>query len=42
MLLRFVAGRRVSAVTTDFLAWCSQRLAAQGIIALLLIQDNAS
>lgn len=42
MLLRFVAGRPVSAVTTDFLAWCSQRLAAQGITALFLIWDNAS
>ena len=42
MLLRFVAGRPVSAVTTDFLAWCSQRLAAEGIIALFLMWDNAS
>jgi transposase len=42
MWLRFVAGRPVSAVTIDFLAWCSARLAAQGFTALLLIWDNAS
>ena len=42
MWLRFVAGRPVSAVTTDFLAWCCDRLAGQGITALLLIWDNAS
>ena len=42
MLLRFVTGRPVSAVTTDFLAWCSQRLAAHGSTALVLIWDNAS
>jgi transposase len=42
MLLRFVTGRPVSAVTTDFLAWCSTRLAAQGVTALLLGWDNAS
>jgi hypothetical protein len=42
MLLRFVEGRPVSAQTTAFLAWCSARLAAQGIHALLLIWDNAS
>lgn len=42
MLLRFVAGRPVSAVTADFLAWCSERLSAQGIRALFLIWDNAS
>ncbi len=42
MLLRFVDGRPVSAVTIDFLAWCSERLAAQGITGLLLIWDNAS
>jgi hypothetical protein len=32
----------VSAVTIEFLAWCSARLAAQGFTALLLIWDNAS
>jgi len=42
MLLRFVDGRPVSAVTIDFLAWSSERLAAQGITGLLLIWDNAS
>ncbi len=42
MLLRCVDGRPVSAVTTAFLAWCSERLAALGITALLLIWDNAS
>ena len=42
MWRRFVAGRPVSAVTIDFLAWCSARLAAQGFTALLLIWDNAS
>ena len=42
MLLRFVDGRPVSALTTDFLAWCCDRLAAQGQTALLLVWDNAS
>jgi transposase len=42
MLLRFVAGRPVSAVTIDFLAWCSERLAAQALTALFLLWDNAS
>lgn len=42
MLLRFVDGRPVSAVTTQFLAWCCERLAAQGKTALLLVWDNAS
>jgi DDE superfamily endonuclease len=42
MWLRFVAGRPVSAVTIDFLAWCSAQLAAHGFTALLLIWDNAS
>jgi len=42
MLLRFVQGRPVSAVTIDFLAWCSERLAQQGLTAWLLIWDNAS
>jgi transposase len=39
--LRFVAGRPVSAVTTDYLAWCCARLAAAGAEALLLVWDNA-
>ena len=42
MLLRFVDGRPVSAITTDFLAWCCERLASQGLTALLLVWDNAS
>lgn len=42
MLLRFVQGRPVSTVTIDFLAWCSERLAQQGVTAWLLIWDNAS
>ena len=32
----------MSAVTIDFLAWCSAEGAAQGFTALLLIWDNAS
>jgi transposase InsO family protein len=40
--LRFVDGRPVSAVTTQFLADCCTRLAARGKAALLLIWDNAS
>ena len=42
MLLRFVDGRPVSDVTIEFLAWCSERLAEQGVTAWLLIWDNAS
>jgi transposase len=40
--LRFVEGRPVSAVTTQFLEWCCEELAAQGKRALLLVWDNAS
>ena len=39
--LRFVADRPVSAVTTQFLTWCGDRLAAQGMATLALIWDNA-
>jgi transposase len=39
--LRFVAGRPVSAHTTEFLAWCCGKLAAAGKEALLLVWDNA-
>ena len=39
--LRFVDGRPVSAVTTRFLAWCRDRLAAQGTTTLVLVWDNA-
>ena len=42
MPLRFVDGRPVSAVTTQFLAWLTARLAAEGTTALLLVWDNAS
>ena len=42
MLLRFVDGRPVSAVTIDFLMACCERLATQDITALVLIWDNAS
>jgi hypothetical protein len=42
MLLRFVDGRPVSAVTIQFLAWLTERLAAEGKTALLLVWDNAS
>ena len=40
--LRFVDGRPLSAITTQFLEWCCQRLEAVGKKALLLIWDNAS
>jgi transposase len=40
--LRFVDGRPVSAVTTEFLGWCLQRAARAGKTALLLVWDNAS
>ena len=40
-MLRFVAGRPVSQVTEDFLAWACDRLAAEGKRALLLVWDNA-
>jgi transposase len=42
MWLRFVTGRAVSDITTQFLDWWCQRLAAQGKRAWLLIWDNAS
>jgi DDE superfamily endonuclease len=42
VLLRFVAGRPVSQVTEEFLAWACERLAIEGKRALLLIWDNAS
>ncbi len=41
MLLRFVDGRPVSHVTTQFLSWVAQRLAREGKKALLLVWDNA-
>ena len=42
MMLRFVAGRPVSQVTEEFLAWACERLAAEGKKALLMIWDNAA
>ena len=42
MLLRFVAGRPVSAVTCAFLAWAAERLAAEGARVLALVWDNAA
>lgn len=40
--LRFVDGRPVSSITTQYLAWCCGKLAAEGKTALLMIWDNAS
>jgi len=40
--LRFVDGRPVSSITTQFLRWSCRRLQARGKKALLLIWDNAS
>jgi transposase len=42
MLLRFVDGRPVSAVTTQFLDWCCAQLAGERKTALLLVWDHAS
>jgi len=40
--LRFVDGRPLSAITTQFLGWCCHKLQRRGKKALLLIWDNAS
>ncbi|MGH7194625.1 MAG: transposase [Candidatus Saccharimonadales bacterium] len=40
--LRFVDGRPVSALTTQFLTWCSAKLQALGVPTWVLIWDNAS
>lgn len=40
--IRFVDGRPVSSITTQFLDYCCGKLAAAGKEALLLIWDNAS
>ena len=40
--LRFVDGRPVSSVTTQFLGWCTEKLEALGKKVLVLIWDNAS
>jgi hypothetical protein len=42
MWLRFVSGRPGSSISTQFLDWCCDRLAAQGKRPWLLIWDNAS
>ena len=42
MLLRCVDGRPVSTVTTQFLAWLTDRVAAEGKTALLMVWANAS
>jgi transposase len=39
--LRFVAGRPVSAITTQFLAWCCARLVPRGVTTLVMVWDNA-
>ena len=41
MSLRFVEGRPVSDITTQFLEWCCVKLQKQGKTAWLLIWDNA-
>jgi hypothetical protein len=41
MLLRFVTGRPVSGVTTQFLGWLLSCLAGEGKQALLMVWDNA-
>lgn len=40
--LRFVEGRPVSSITTQFLAWTCERLTQRGKTALLMPWDNAS
>jgi hypothetical protein len=42
MWIRFVDGRPVSCVTTQFLSWCCEELEKLGKKVLLLIWDNAS
>ena len=42
MHLRFVSGRPVSQVTTDFLEWLCEQVQAQDKSALVVIWDNAS
>jgi hypothetical protein len=42
MWLRFVDGRPMSGVTTQYLAWSCEKLAAAGKRVLLLIWDNAA
>lgn len=42
MLIRFVDGRPVSHVTTQYLRWLAARFADEGKQALIVIWDNAS
>jgi transposase len=42
MYLRFVEGRPLSQVTTDFLEWLCEQVQAQGKHVLVLVWDNAS
>jgi len=42
MMLRFVDGRAVSHVTTAYLEWVCEQMAAQGKEVLVLVWDNAS
>jgi DDE superfamily endonuclease len=39
--LRFVDGRPISGITTQFLSWCSKKLYARGKKVWLMIWDNA-
>jgi hypothetical protein len=41
LLLRFVDGRPVSAITAAFLEWLCEQMAASGKHVLVLIWDNA-
>jgi transposase len=41
MLLRFVEGRPLSAITIQFLSWACQQVAALGQSVLVLLWDNA-
>jgi transposase len=40
--LRFVEDRPISGITTQYLAWCCDKLAERGKKVLLMIWDNAS
>jgi transposase len=40
--IRFVDGRPISSITTQFLSWCAEKLEAVEKKVLLLIWDNAS
>src|SRR3954463_6560673 len=42
VLLRFVEGRPVSRITTEFLAWGASRLAEDGKRVWVLVWDNAA